>query len=214
MKRDKVFKATLFMYSIPIVLGVVFYQQMPEMMAVHFDHNGVANSFLPKYFALFGIPLFIMLIEIISYYVTTKDPRKGYQGDKGLILTLLLMPLLAIGGSIYMIVYSLGTEYNIIKITYVVLGVFFILIGNYLPKTRRNYTIGIKLPWTLDNDDNWDKTHKLAGYLWVLGGMLILIFNIILPSTGYLILGVIFIVVITPMIYSYTMYNKKLKNKK
>lgn len=211
MKRNKVFKASLFMYIIPIILGVLFYKQMPETMAVHFDSDGVANSFLPKYLALFGLPLFIMVIEIVSYYVTTRDPRKEYQGDKILNLTLIFLPLLAIGESIYMILYSLGTEYNIIKIVYIVLGVFLVLIGNYLPKTRRNYTIGIKLPWTLNNDDNWDKTHKLAGYLWVLGGVLILISNFILQNNIYVIFGVIFVIVVIPVIYSYVIYNKNLK---
>ena len=85
----------------------------------------------------------------------------------------------------------------------------FIVIGNYLPKARQNYTIGIKIPWTLSDEDNWNRTHRLAGYLWMIGG----IFLIIGALTGFvkinLVLAIILLMILVPCIYSGVLYNRR-----
>lgn len=53
-----------------------------------------------------------------------------------------------------------------------------------MSKIRQNYTVGIRLPWTLSSEDNWDKTHRLAGKLWIVGGVLVL-FNVFLKWTSF-----------------------------
>ena len=94
----------------------------------------------------------------------------------------------------------------------ILLGLLFLLVGNYLPKCRQNYTVGIKVPWTLASEANWDATHRMAGKLWVAGGVLILLLVIqpwipAFPISLVLILAVTFI----PMIYSFVYY---LRNEK
>ena len=101
---------------------------------------------------------------------------------------------------------------NINFMANLLLGVIFIVIGNYLPKCRQNYTVGIKVPWTLASEANWDATHRMAGKLWVAGGVLILLLAIqpwipAFPISLVLILAVTFI----PMIYSFVYY---LRNEK
>ena len=76
-------------------------------------------------------------------------------------------------------------------------------IGNYMPKIRRNYTIGISLPWTLDNNDNWIRTHRLAGKMWVIGGVLLFVNAFIQIAVDLVVLLIFGIVIVVPMIYSY-----------
>ena len=88
----------------------------------------------------------------------------------------------------------------------VFMGLVFVAVGNYLPKCRLNYTIGIKIPWTLNSEENWNKTHRLAGFVWVIGGVLIAVLSIF--STLWLIFPVILVMTLIPMIYSYLLYRK------
>jgi uncharacterized membrane protein len=50
-------------------------------------------------------------------------------------------------------------------------GLLLATLGNYLPKTRYNYVMGVRTPWTLADERVWDQTHRLAGPLMMLGGL-------------------------------------------
>ena len=78
-----------------------------------------------------------------------------------------------------------------------------IVIGNYLPKTRRNYTIGIRITWTLENDENWRKTHRLAGKIWVLGGLLLLLNAFVQLYVYWIFFLTLLLVIMIPCVYSY-----------
>ena len=90
----------------------------------------------------------------------------------------------------------------------ILVGILFIVIGNYLPKCRQNYTVGIKLPWTLHDEENWNRTHRLAGKIWMVGGLLFLL----LAVSGYentVIMPIIMLVIVfVPVVYSYLYYVK------
>ena len=86
----------------------------------------------------------------------------------------------------------------------------FILIGNYLPKCKQNHTIGIKIPWTLNSEENWNATHRFSGKVWVICGILIL-FSIFLPTNfaAYAMIAVAAVMVALPIIYSYNYYKRQ-----
>ena len=88
------------------------------------------------------------------------------------------------------------------------MGLLFVIIGNFLPKARQNYTIGIKIPWTLDNENNWNRTHRLAGYLWMACGMFFIIMALIGLGRTPWILGIFGLMVLVPCIYSYVLHVK------
>ena len=96
--------------------------------------------------------------------------------------------------------------------TPVLLGVLFIFIGNYLPKTKQNSALGIKFSWTLRNEENWNKTHRITGKVWVLGG-LIMIFSIFLPPVAMVsvVVCVVLAMMLVPVVYSYSIYKKHQK---
>jgi uncharacterized membrane protein len=126
--------------------------------------------------------------------------------DKLFGLVLWMIPAISILLMVTCYGYSLGWELNMSKYGCVILGVMFMIIGNYLPKCKQNYTMGIKIPWTLDNEDNWNKTHRLAGFLWVIGGVAMVVNAFIGSEWSILVISVVMVFV--PMIYSYLYFKK------
>jgi uncharacterized membrane protein len=101
---------------------------------------------------------------------------------------------------------ALGKEVKMESVLPVILGLLFTIIGNYLPKCKQNYTIGIKVPWTLDNEENWNRTHRLAGRLWVVCGLIILFTGFF--SLTWILLPIALLMVLVPFVYSYMLYRK------
>ena len=91
------------------------------------------------------------------------------------------------------------------------MGVLFIFIGNLLPKMQQSYTMGIKLPWTLHNEENWNKTHRLSGKVWVIGGIIIL--STALWGNFLVLMATTLLMVLIPVVYSYCLYRKQTQNK-
>ena len=86
------------------------------------------------------------------------------------------------------------------------LGLLFAIIGNYLPKCKQNYTIGIKIPWTLHSEENWNRTHRFAGRIWVAGGLIIML-------TGFygsfvIFFSVTLLIALVPILYSFLLHRK------
>lgn len=94
-------------------------------------------------------------------------------------------------------------------------GIVFVLVGNYLPKSRQNYVMGIKLPWTLNDTENWNKTNRLAGYLYIIGGIGLGLSSWFMPFSGvaqvWVMVTVVVAVMAVPFIYSYILYKQKLQ---
>ena len=102
---------------------------------------------------------------------------------------------------------ALNVNINVSTWVLCFVGILFIVIGNYLPKCKQNYTIGIKLPWTLNSEENWNKTHRFGGIVFVLFG-LIQIAGAFLDFGGIITMITIFAVLLIPMIYSFILYKK------
>jgi uncharacterized membrane protein len=83
-----------------------------------------------------------------------------------------------------------------------------------MPKNRQNYTVGIRIPWTLNDSENWNKTHRMAGFLWITGGIATVIMAFLpMASSVWLILFLVIItlLVMAPIIYSYFLYRRNLE---
>ena len=206
-------KKTLIIASIvtvlPILIGVLTWDRLPDVMATHFGIDNEANGWSSKVFAVFGLPLFLLAMEWFTAVITSQDPRRQNISPKIFTLILWIIPLVSVicGAAIY--TYNLGMKVDMSFIAMLLMGFLFIVIGNFLPKARQNYTIGIKIPWTLADETNWNKTHRLAGYLWVAGGILMLL----MALTGFinlpLFIGIAIVMTIVPCVYSFWMYARR-----
>ena len=105
---------------------------------------------------------------------------------------------------------ALGYKVAVGLIVPFIIGLLFIVIGNYLPKTKQSYTMGIKLPWTLDSEENWNRTHRLAGFLWVIGGVLFII-AALLKLDFWVDVVILLIMTLVPTVYSYVFYRRSHK---
>lgn len=206
----KVSKKTLiitsFMILLPIVFGLVMWNQLPDPMPTHFGVNGQADGWSSKSFAVFGLPLILLGAHLLCIFASAADPKSKNYSEKLFTLIVWLLPIISIVVEGMTYAYALGYTMNITKYVMMFVAVLFIILGNYLPKCRHNYTLGVKLPWTLADENNWNATHRLAGYLWILGGVVLLVnaffFNM------YIFLVVILMMVIIPTVYSYMYYRK------
>ena len=206
----KKYKKTLILTGIitlmPILIGVLLWDQLPERMATHFGSDGTPNGWSSRGFVVFGLPLFLVAMQVLGMGVTLADPKKNNINEKLMGLILWLIPIISVLGELHIYGYALGFQQNVIVYVSGLLGLLFIIIGNYLPKCRQNYTMGIKLPWTLADEENWNHTHRMAGYLWIIGGF-IMIANVFL-NWEWLIFVAMVLMVLVPAAYSYLYYKK------
>jgi uncharacterized membrane protein len=107
---------------------------------------------------------------------------------------------------------SMGKSIPIVLVSTAIAGMLIVICGNYMPKCKRNYTIGIKLPWTLDSEDNWNHTHRFSGFVWTIVGIF-MIFNAFL-QIPYMMIGLIVVLVVVPFVYSYLYYRRHLIDEK
>ena len=210
MEGLKKYKKTMILTSIvmliPILIGVLLWDRLPEQVATHFDFEGNPNGWTSRGFTVFGIPLFLLACQWIAAAATLSDPKHKNLSEKVFKLILWLVPIVSLILVFVTYGYALGYETSEGSIAFAIMGIFFIVIGNYLPKCRQNYKVGIKIPWTLHDEENWNHTHRMAGYLWILGG-LIMLANIFL-KWDWLFAVVLAVAVLVPMIYSYWYYRK------
>ena len=206
-------KRTLIITSVvtilPVLPGILFWNRLPDQMATHFGMDNQANGFSSKMVAVFGIPLFCLVLEWILAVVTSGDPRKKNISPKLFALCLWIIPVvsLACAGAIYP--YNLGIPMDITFFMELFMGVLFIVVGNYLPKTRQNYTVGIKMPWTLANEENWNRTHRLGGYLWMAGGIIMVVMTLAGRLYAERLIGLSLFLAFVPCIYSWWLHVKK-----
>ncbi len=205
-------KKTIILTSIitllPILIGLYFWDRLPDVMATHFGLNNEANGFSSKAFTVFGLPIILLAVHLLCAFVTSKDPRKSNISPKLFTLVLWICPVISLFIAAVIYPYNLGVRMNVSLMAGVLLGVLFIIVGSFMPKTKQNYTIGIKIPWTLADEDNWDRTHRLAGRLWVEGGILILLTTLTGIAGPAFMIAVMLIMIIVPCVYSY-MISKK-----
>ena len=199
---------TTILCLLPIIMGVLYYEELPEQMAIHFNSTGEADNYMNKNFVLFGLPILLAILNLITQLRLVTDPQKINYSKVLLYVTRWLIPVVSIGAMSFTILVGIGKSINIGNIGPIIAGLLIIIVGNYLPKCHFNYTMGIKLPWTLNNEDNWNKTHRFAGFIWVVGGIIILL-SAFWP-TKYVVLGIIGAMVIIPMVYSFLLYRQEI----
>lgn len=204
----KIILTTLITLS-PIIVGIVLWNKLPDSVATHWNFNGEADGFSSKAFAVFFMPLFIGAMHLICVLATSVDPKNQNHNPKIINLVLWICPVISIVCNVFVYCNALNKKLEVNFLVNLILAAMFIIIGNYLPKCKQNYTVGIKLPWTLNDEENWNKTHRLGGRLWVLCGIA-LVLAIPLPTKVqfFIVIPILLIAVLVPTIYSYVIYKK------
>lgn len=199
---------------LPILYLGFVWNSLPENVPLHWNLNGEIDNWGSKY-TLIGLVFLMPILTYILMLVIPKiDPKKrievmGGKYDQFKFILVAFMSVL----SIFIIYISKNQKLSSPGIIFVLVGILYISLGNYFKVIKQNYFIGIKTPWTLENEEVWKLTHLLAGKMWVIGGLAVVIFSLILPENSnlYFFMGITAIISIVPIVYSYLVY-KKLKN--
>ncbi len=189
-----------------IIFNILFYDKMPAELPTHWNFQGQADDYSSKFDAMVLTHGFLVVMNIFACFMLDNDPRNKRQNNFVMTISKLAMPLIMLLIYIITVMAGFGREVKVSTILPIFIGLLFIAIGNYLPKIKRNYTMGIKLPWTLNSDENWRRTHRLGGICFVIIG-LCLILSVFLKSE-IVFLVPLFLGTIIPTVYSYYLYTK------
>ena len=193
---------------LPLIAGALVYNKLPESVPVHFDFNGEPNGWAGRAVAAFGLPSLMLAINLFLPFALNADPKRQNMSEALKNVVIWTIPVLSVICSGATLAKGLGYDVKIEVILPVFMGLLFVIIGNYLPKTKQSYTMGIKLPWTLNSEENWNRTHRLAGFLWVVGGLIFIAMSFI-GWTLPVFLIVLAVMTLVPIGYSYMLYKKE-----
>ena len=198
---------------LPMLYGIVFWEQLPNSFTTHWGIDGVANGSSGKAFVVFGLPIIFLFVNLLCGLCSYFDKNNREKNRKAMGIVFWIMPIMSVLINSIMYKTTTSDEFDFIWLFPLLFGVLFIVIGNYMPKVSQNRTLGIKISWTLSNEENWNKTHRLAGRVWVAGGVVMLVTSV-LPlkwSVGVLLVMTIMMIIV-PIIYSYSIYRTHKKH--
>ena len=207
--------AAVLMASAPLLYLAIVWNSIPAIIPIHYDIHMKPNRMAGK--SELWIPTLILagvslLVFVLMRSINKIDPKRiGKETPAsfkrlGLVIVVLLSLL---NLQLVMFCASVGRLPFILLVP--VMALLFAAIGNYLPALKPNYFAGIRLPWTLNSETNWRKTHQLAGKIWFWGGLLTAVVSLFLPlSAGIpVLLAMTVVLVIVPCVYSYRLFKKE-----
>jgi uncharacterized membrane protein len=198
---------------LPFIALAVALPSLPTRVAMHFDAHGNVNRYGSP-IELFILPGINVLVAILLYFIPRLDPKKANIDASMPAYRWIRVFIAAFFTSVFAL--TLATSFNpLLDVTPFIaiglLGLFFGL-GFAMPKLKQNYMIGIRLPWTLESEDNWNHTHAFAGKLWVRGSLVGIVLALIFQSASlFIALGVLIVMLIWTGVYSYRIFQEEKK---
>ena len=191
---------------LPVLAGLLLWDQLPEQLPFHWNASWEVDGWCSKSFGVFGTPLILAAIPWLTVLITAADPKKAGHSEKMMQVLFWFFPVLSV--MLHTVIYmtALGKEIRVDLLVPVLLGLLFAICGNYLPKCKQSYTVGLKLPWTLHSEENWNRTHRFAGPVWVVGGLVMMLSGFL--GENRIMIAAALVMVLAPAAYSYLLYCK------
>ena len=208
--HKKLLILTSLLTLLPIPVGLLLWNRFPETMAIHWGITGQADGYASPNLVVFGLPLLMLAFHWLCVFFTVRDKGNHGHNRKMFRLVLWIIPIISNLSLLGLYAFALDVKFSPVVWTVVPMGLLFALIGNYLPKTRMNSTMGIKVPWAYSSEANWNATHRFAGKVWVISGILVALCGLL--PLGWAVSGmIVFMVVlcVLPIVYSYRFYKKE-----
>ena len=199
---DRTLIITTLLCLLPLVFSALVYKDLPEQVAIHFDVHGVADNYASKAFAAFGLPILLALMNVLLQIALTSDPKRDPSAKIYTLSRWILAPFSLFTSSLTLLI-ALGHPIKVERIVPLFVSIILLLIANYLPKCKQNYTIGIKLPWTLASQTNWRKTHRLAGWLYCIISIIFILSIILNWNVAFIFFIGLALMLVVPVVYSF-----------
>lgn len=203
---------TTIIILLPILAGMILWNQLPQQFPTHFNAAGEVDGWSSKAFGVFGLPLILVALQWLCVVGSLKmDPKAENLQGKMFSLVLWIIPVLSVVMNALVYCTAMGMDMKVQIIVPLLVGLLLVIIGNWLPKCKPTWTLGIKLPWTLADEDNWNRTHRFAGPIWVAGGMVIMLCALIGGALLWVMPAALAAMVLAPTVYSYLLFKGKIK---
>ena len=195
-----------------LVFTGIVYPRLPEQIATHWDVSGVVNGWSGRLAGAMLIPGIMVIMALLLPRLPAIDPRRvnyeKFRPTYDLIINAVLTMLAVL--HIAMLGVALGWPVSMARLTPIMAGGLFVVLGNVLPRARPNWLVGIRTPWTLSNDRVWERTHRLGGFMFVAAGVALML-GAAAPTrlVGPLILGAVMVAAIVPLVYSYVAWKQE-----
>jgi uncharacterized membrane protein len=168
-----------------VVAGVIAYPHLPTVVATHFDAAGQPNGFSSRGVAVVLVPGIALVIALLWSVLWRIDPKRAnypsfwptYRTVGGLIIVFLCLT------QGWLLGHALGVPGLSVRVVPASVGLLFVLLSNLCPRIQPNWWLGVRTPWTLSSEVSWRKTHRLAGHLGVVVGLLLAVFALVLPTS-------------------------------
>lgn len=197
---------------IPTILGLIFWNKLPEVFPIHWGFDGDADSFGGKVFFVFLMPLIMYALFWLCLVLTSKDSSNKNQHGKVFGMIIWIMPVMSLFVAGISYFGAIGKGLEMFSFLPAALGLLFAAMGNYMPKCKQNRTIGVRIKWTLENEENWNATHRFTGKVMFFGGLLMMLCCFLPEFWGVgIALAIVFVCVLATYIYSYAYYKKQKK---
>ena len=210
LKNKKLLILTSLLTLLPIPVGFLLWNRFPETIAIHFGFTDQPDGYGSALFGIVGLPLIMLATHWFCIFFTALDKGNKNRNQKIQSIVLWTVPLICNVSCCGIYALALGAEFSPVLWTMVPMGLLFVVIGNYMPKTKMNSTIGVKVPLTYTSDENWAATHRFAGKTWVIAGILMMLSGF-LPNGWAVTVMIVMIIVMCslPVIYSWQFYKQE-----
>lgn len=155
-----------------LIFSAVVFNRLPEEVPTHFNVRGEPDDWTGRPFAAFMMPAFMLLLYGMFHLLPRISPRRAnldrFDDTWWLIANLTVAFICAL--HVLVLGRALGWPIDITSAVLLGIGLMFMVIGNVLPRTRSNWWMGIRTPWTMESETVWRATHRLAGKTFMLGG--------------------------------------------
>lgn len=200
----------------PLLYLGYLWPELPEKVAMHYnlqgtpDRYGNRNELIILIASLAALSLLIYYLLPLAYKI---DPKKSAIENKQRLKSIAIVVTVFMSFISFLIINSAknaSVKINM-QLIFGAMGILWCILGNYMYNIKPNYFAGFRLPWTLNNEENWRKTHWLAAKLLFGGGLLILTCALVLPKSIMIaaVVAIAFISMIIPIVYSYRMFRKQ-----
>ncbi|MEO6851615.1 MAG: SdpI family protein [Mucilaginibacter sp.] len=213
-KINTIDAAALVIWLLPLVYLASIYSSLPVSVPVHFGIDGHPDRYGSKGEFMGGLSILVgvsALVYLLLKFLPSIDPKKMVKVGEATFQKMALGMVIFLSAlSIAIIFATIHLSFKIDKLILPIMGLLFAFLGNVMHSIKPNYFAGIRTPWTLEDDDTWRATHRLAGKLWFIGGILITILVLLLPAgVGLAVfLGTVVMLTLIPVIYSFRYYKK------
>jgi uncharacterized membrane protein len=206
--------AALVVWLLPVVFLWIIFPTLPQTVPVHYGINGTVDRYGSRKEFLIG-PLILIGVSAMVYlllkFLPAIDPKKQIKYGEDTFQKLALGMVVFLAALNIAIIYAtVHKGFQIDKLLFPVIGLLFAFLGNMMNSIKPNYFAGIRTPWTLESEDNWRATHRLAGKIWFVGGIVITVIMLFLPPKAGTIVftSCICVMALIPVIYSFVYFKK------